>query len=464
MAELTAFLTGTFAKVFSHKFSTFEFNEDPFTTRAGVDVFTEPGFHAANALEHLNIGAFPAAAYFPMDENASGYSAGADPYSLKDLAPAISTSVAFDEDGAWVGQAAVNLWPVKTGNYGWMGTTVANSLRSFVGDYKQELVKDGTVTRVHNTLDVANSLAITSGQYYTVSAYYRAVVEDIATEIDAVTPTAFTLVKSTGGTAIAKANEKLNIPAIREKWQRGIGTAQFNEATTAWPYINWTALEPMTMRVCGMMLEQKPFASAWCYDTRAAGALAFNLHTSCGLNWNEDYTIMYWKKAHGTHDGSASYGYSVDSIGRNANTVGGGFLRWGKFKDGSMSYGFVGTSPAASIANYDNYQYHWYLHVLRRSGTTLTLRVYSVQGLFSSQSIDDSTAVASDRYVTQNGYDLQLGGWDGANPCNTYYRDLVVLPGQGLTDEQLDRMYATKLRIYSPEGTVLFNNLVEGII
>jgi hypothetical protein len=172
---------------------------------------------------------------------------------------------------------------------------------------------------------------------------------------------------------------------------------------------------------------------------------------------------MYWKKAHGTHDGSASYGYSVDSIGRNANTVGGGFLRWGKFKDGSMSYGFVGTSPAASIANYDNYQYHWYLHVLRRSGTTLTLRVYSVQGLFSSQSIDDSTAVASDRYVTQNGYDLQLGGWDGANPCNTYYRDLVVLPGQGLTDEQLDRMYATKLRIYS-DGTVLFSNLEEGII
>ncbi len=439
----------TIAKAYSHTFVAEEIEEsdrtglDEHAVRVGGDLLERPPLT-------MDTGAY----YFPLDDDARGYLPSD---SVKTIEPAIVTNIAFDDEGGWVGQAATNLWPLKTGNCGWTGTTVSNSKISIVGDLRQELYKDGTVTRVHSTLGASNSLSIVSGANYTISAYYRDV------DGNSISPSQFKLVKSTGGTAIAMTDIRSVIPAIKEQWQRGIRSATYSEAVTAWPYIDWSALPSMTSRFCGMMLEAKPFASAWCYDTRGAGVLAFNLHESCGLNWNEDYTIMYWKRPHGTHDGTASTGHSIDSIGRNSNTVGGGYRYWGKLS-GDTLYGFPGTMK--TIDDYTKYQYGWHLHVLRRSGTTLTLRVYGigVDGLFLSQDVDDSTAVNDDRYVTQNGYDLQLGGWDAGNPCNTYYRDLVVLPGVAMTNDELDKLYRRKLQLRTTGYESSINNLVEGLI
>lgn len=408
-----------------------------------------PGMSAVEFVEEMPR---PADAYyFPLDQDANGYAPGDTTPTLQ---PTIATNLAFDEDGAWVGTAVTNLWPDKTAARGWLGSSVATKEPAFVGVNRRQLaLASGTV--LFNTGGPANSFALTVNSWYTVSAYYRRLMS-----ASVVNPATFALVKSAGGSTIVRSEELLSIPAIKDQWQRGFGSAYYTEAVaTAWPYITYNALvAPDTAAFCGEMLEKKPFVSAYCDTSRAAGALAFNLHTSLGLNWDEDYTICYWKKPHGTSTDMVLTGFNADSIGRNSNTVGGGFRWWGK-GSAALTWGIsgLGASPARS-----SYQYKWMFVVLRRSGTTLTIRTYGLgaNGLYLTQSVDDSDA-SPDRYVTQNNYDLQLGGFDMVNPANAYYKDLIVLK-RALTDAEVDRMYATKLKMYA--DSIMIGTLEEGVI
>lgn len=391
--------------------------------------------------------------YFPLSKDAKGYAPGD---VLPTINPTIATNLAFDEDGVWVGTTQTNLWPAKTGSRGWLGDPIGSPLTctpAFQGILRQNLVKPGGTTVIHSTLSPGNKFVPVVNSWYTVSAYYRQLY-GIPT-----TPTRFSLSKSAGGMSIGRTGEVLSIPTIKEQWLRGFGSAQYTEsAPEAWPYITWTAAEAMEARVCGEMLEAKPFVSAFCEDTRGPGALAFNLHISIGLNWDEDYTICYWKKLHGTATDQVVTGYNLDSLGRNSNTVGGGFRRWGKGAT-DFSFGFTGVGPTFSR---EDMQYSWVFIALRRLNGTLTLNIYGMggEGLTSTQAVDDSSA-GPDRYVTQNNYDLQLGGWDAANPCNAYYRDLIVLK-RALSDEDLAYMYGTKLKVYADSITI--SSLEEGVL
>lgn len=417
-------------------------------TAHGLKTSLGEGFRAVEFVEEAPrpVDAF----YFPLDTDARGYAPGD---SYPSINPTIASNLAFDEDGVWVGTSAINLWPLKTGNQGWIGNAVEFSLRSFVGDLKQTLTKAGGATIAHSSLQLENSFTPLQNTWYTVSAYYRQ-LSGVLTNLSN-----FSLSKTNGGSSILRSGEAKVLPSIKEQWQRGWGSAYYTEVVLkAWPWITWTAPTAMQARVCGGMVEAKPFVSAYCLDTRPAGALAFNLHTSIGLNWDEDYTICYWKKMHGTSSNGVDQGYCSDSLGRNSNTVGGGYRWWGK-SPGGFDFGFSGSGVSPTR---EDMQYRWVLVVLRRYNGTLTLRTYGMgtKGLSSSQDVDDSFA-GPDRYVTQNNYDLQLGGWDTANPCNAYYKDLIVLK-RALTNEELDYMYATKLKIYA--DTITIGALQEGVL
>lgn len=417
---------------------------------------TEHGLSAApsnafRAVEFIEESPRPTDAYyFPLATDTLGIAPGE---SIPSIPAAIASNLAYDEDGVWVGSQVANIWPVLTGQQGWTGGTVASSERAFAGTLKQALTKPGGSTVIHNTLASANSFAPSQATRYTLSAYYRQVSGTLTT------PTQFSLAKSIGGTPLVVTDERYRIPSIKEQWQRGVGTVTVNETVAAaWPHISWTAATAMEARFCGMMLEAKPFVSAYCETTRNAGTLAFNLHDTLGLNWDEDYTITYWKKVHGTASDREGDGYNVDSLGRNSNTVGGGYLWWGKFGP-TFTWG---TADNNKVTTQNDLQYKWLFIVLRRSGTTLTIRTYGIGAdpLFSSIDIDNSDATP-DRYVTQNGYDLQLGGYDTGSPGNAYFKDLIVLK-RALSNTELDLLYATKLKVYT--DSIMVGTLEEGVL
>lgn len=382
--------------------------------------------------------------YFPLDTDARGKLPAA---LYKTIDATIASNLGYSDEGCWVGTALTNLWPIKTALRGWQGTSTANGNPALAEAEYVELTK-GAVAASHDTLDAANSLSISTGTYYTLSAYYRQVSG--AT----LTPTQFVLAKSTAGAAIAKSSDSSDIPVISDQWERGRRTALYNEIVTAWPYISFPSASLASFRTCGHQLEAKPFVSAWTASSRGAGALAWNLHESVGLNWNTDYTIIYWRKPSGTTTDSVNAGYDMDSLGRNSNTLGGGFRWWGKGT--GLTWGFDGAGVAISTATY---QYSWMMVVLRRSGSNLTLRAYSeaTGGLLLSQTVSDVVST-DNRYVTQNNYDLQLGGWDTANSTNAYFRDLTVLK-RALSDAEVDAVYGSKLRIYT--NSIYANSLME---
>jgi len=380
-----------------------------------------------------------AAYYFPLSSDAEGYMPTQGLGDTTTLTAAIATNLAYDDEGCWVGSAVTNLQPAVVG---WTPAPISSAISPY-GTSKREL-KDASFT----TLTADNTFAITPGSY-TVSAYYRQAAGVL------ISPTQFSLVKSTGAAAISRSAEQYSIPSIQTQWQRGWGSANFSETTPAFPYVAWAGAAGQEARFCGSMTERKPFVSAYTPSTRAAGVLAFNLNTSCGLAWNAAYTIYYWKRMHGTADDTLT-GLSVDSLGRSTNTLGGGYRWWGK-ASGANTWGWSGAGASSA-----NLQYRWMLVVLRRTGTTLTLRAYANGALLLSQDVDDSTATTANRYVNQSGFDLQLGGYDSANPSNAYYRDLVVIPAVALTNNEIDKLYATKLKMGTAE--TLVSSIQEGVI
>jgi hypothetical protein len=368
----------------------------------------------------------------------------------------IEASYAYAGDGSYVDGSNI-----LNANKGWQANTTTGhveSTRIAIQSASKHILRNaGGDTVLHSSSATGNSLAITSGTAYTVSCYYRLVKGNITG------PAQFTLVKSTGGADITKSDTTTHVPVIKEIWRRGCGSSTFSESVTAWPYITISSSANMEARVCAGMIQTGPFMSAYCENSRAAGMLTFNLHASCGLNWNQDFTIIYWKRAHGTANNTLG-GYSTDSIGRNGNTIGGGYRFWGK-DTGVDSLRLSGSVESAVPFSFSNFQYKWHMVVLRKTGVTLQASFYGIDnpnGSMAEFSLDDSTASTANRYVTQDGRDLQLGGWDQTNACNAYYRDLVVIPGRYVSNDELQKMWNTKFRSFA--NTVDAANFIETLI
>lgn len=394
------------------------------------------------------------ASYFPLDDDTAGYPTvvAFDSGDLRTLTAITSDNIAYDENGAWVGTAVTNLWPIKTNAMGWTGGTVEFVSSLICPDsYRQTLTQASAITS-QTTLTSGNSFA-SSINYYTISSYYRQFKGSIFSN-----PDKFILVNSLSGTEISKTDSVSYITPMRSVYQKGWATANYlASSSTAFPYIRWitpTGSEYQSY-FTGEMVEQNYFVSPWCKDSRGQGELTYNLNASAGLQWNNDYTIMYWKKAHGTDNRSKTSGYNAESIGSSTS----GRHLWFGRNQADSKYGINGIS--STVVN--NYQYQWFFHVLRRVGTNFILQVFSHTSKIPvvNITIDNSAVNTPNYYVTPQGYDFRLGGRDVGYANNSYYKELQVM-NYALSDSEVSTYFNTKYKAL--EDHIPAGFMTEGVL
>jgi hypothetical protein len=389
----------------------------------------------------------PNAYHIPLDDRSSGFT----PTGERTLTPAQESNIVYDENGAWVGTEVTNLWPIKTGAMGWTGGQVTSSLSPvYENAIKHTLIQDISTTAQH-TLASGNYFG-SSQTYYTVSSYYRQNSGKAFSN-----PTKFVLASNTSGTEIARTDNSYHVAPMTGVYQRGWATASYTSSSgTAYPYIRWETPSGYELQSAfvGEMVEQNYFVSSWCPTSRGKGELTYNLHASTGLNWNDEYTIMYWKRPHGTDTRNISTGYNAESIGSSAS---GRHIWWGR-EQSSRKYGVNGSF--STIVG--TYQYNWFLHVLRRVGTNFIVQVFlhtSKTPVYEA-TIGDAANTA-DYYVTPQGYDFRLGGRDAGYASNSYYRDIQVM-NYALSDEEVATYFNTKYKVLNDHIPV--GLMTEGVL
>lgn len=187
--------------------------------------------------------------------------------------------------------------------------------------------------------------------------------------------------------------------------------------------------------------------------------LKFNLHEDIGLDWSSPWTIVYMKKPLATNRDNTSErgGYLIDSIGCNNNSVGGGYAWFGKYS--GMSNG-VSISGGSSVSyNPDDFYYKQQMCVLKYENGKLIFTVYLENGTKMESSIN-YTLTTPNKFVTQFGYDLLLGGWDNTTICQAYYKDLIVAQ-RCLTEQELLKIFKTRI-IDKPNNMNILGILDEG--
>ena len=346
----------------------------------------------------------------------------------------------------WLGTSVTNLWGNKTGNFGWQLGDISTKKTSFYQGATKQILSQSSSVSYQNTL---NNNSFTSGPgYYTVSAYYRQLEGP-----SYINPTGFILTNSSG-TSISKESYSEHISPMKNVYQKGWATANYLVETTSYPFIEWRSDSSQAKgSFTALMTENNYFTSPWCENTRGAGELTYNLHRDAGINWNEDYTIMYWKKPHGTDSRSKFSGYNAESVGDTASN-----RIWFGRNQTDNKYYLNGT--AGSVIS--NYQYNWFLHVLRRVGTNLVLQVFSKESSTPvvNITIDNSQVNSSDYYVYNNS-DFRLSGRANGYSNNSYYKDLQVIT-RSLTDEEILKYFNTKLKVY--EDKINTGDIKEGVL
>lgn len=204
--------------------------------------------------------------------------------------------------------------------------------------------------------------------------------------------------------------------------------------------------------VRNLQLEAKAFPSNHVEGSIAATNVSFNFNKELGLNWSGNWSIMYWKCPFGSSNNSTTAAYNLESLGCNSNSVGGGYIWWGK-NTGSN------TIQSATPSSFDPNDYFgkWHPVILVKNGTTLTIKEY-IDNQVHVRTVTVSTS-APNYYVNQYGYDFKLGGHDNANPSNSYYRDLIVAK-RALTDVEINAILNNKIQVTKNELVV--SNIIEG--
>lgn len=171
------------------------------------------------------------------------------------------------------------------------------------------------------------------------------------------------------------------------------------------------------------------------------GDLEYNLHRDYGLDWSGDWSIAFWKKPDGTNSGLN--GYNIESLGSGVNTVGGGYLWFGK-NTGSNTFKIRPATDNSLIFNPKDYFEKWQLVSVVKKGNEITYTNRSRElGVFESSFTQSITK--ENYYVTQHGYDFKLGGWDNVNVCNSWFKDLMVAK-RAFSKVELDAIFVTQMR------------------
>lgn len=172
----------------------------------------------------------------------------------------------------------------------------------------------------------------------------------------------------------------------------------------------------------------------------SGNSVEYNFNSSLGLDWNGDWSICYFKKPIGTHLGETNLtGYNIESFGCNSNTVGGGYLWFGKL---NSSNSIEGASNGAITP--DSYFNNWQCITIIKSGTSVTISTWLTDKISRDRTIVLGT-ISSNRFVTQHGYDFKLSGWDNTNPCHSYFRDLIVVK-RAMTSDELTNYRNVKMK------------------
>lgn len=184
--------------------------------------------------------------------------------------------------------------------------------------------------------------------------------------------------------------------------------------------------------------------------------LHYNLNRDYGLKWNEDWSLVYWKKPIGTYGAKDLNSYTIDSLGSNSNSVGGGYVWFGKRSgSNSISESVPGTIDPA------RYFGQWRMVSLVKSGGVITIREHELDGTVHVRTVGISTS-RENYYVTQYGYDLKLGGWDNTNACNAAYRDLFFVQ-RALSQDEVQRMFDGGARL-SGDTIRVREGIIEGAV
>ena len=177
-------------------------------------------------------------------------------------------------------------------------------------------------------------------------------------------------------------------------------------------------------------------------------SLEFNLNSSLSLDWNGDWSICYMKKPIGTHLGETDLtGYSIESLGCNSNSVGGGYSWWGK----STGSNVITASSNSSITP-ASYFDDWQVVTMVKSGTTLTIETWINDKVQRTRTITLSS-IASNYFVTQYGYDFKLGGWDNNTGTYTHFKNLIVSK-RALSSTELDAYRLQKMKAFNDEVVI----------
>lgn len=194
-----------------------------------------------------------------------------------------------------------------------------------------------------------------------------------------------------------------------------------------------------TLWVDNIQVQKDEFLKPFVASSIGFSDLEYNFHRDYQLDWSGDWSIVYWKMPVGTSTNDLA-GYNIESLGCNNNSVGGGYIWWGK-RNGADAINNA-TPAAIDPATYFN---HWRMVSLVKNGTVLTIKEWAQDGTVQVRTQTVSTD-RPDYFVTQWGYDFKFG-WDESNVCNTYYRDLIVLK-RALSDAEVAALFRTQLRLY----------------
>jgi len=385
--------------------------------------------------------------YFPLGFDSKDYN--------KIISPSSESNLAYEDGAVWVGSSTSNLFSNQStpsfnsayngSSYGFGSGTdmqqVIDPVRIFPDSIitKVSRIIGGTSQNDYvswNISSPASSTRIISFWYYgTVGTSIQPYNNDNCANLYYLTSTGTWQGGSTS----------LGVPVIPNRWQKII--LKMVNKGTAGTGLSWIILHSnsttLTLsknefwKFTGIQVQEGIFNTPFVNGIRGISELEFNFNSSIGLDWSGNWSIIYWKKPVGTSNNSLT-GYNIESLGCNSNSVGEGYLWWGK-DNGSDA--ISNSSPSAIDPT--KYFNNWRMVSLVKLGTTLTIKEWSpLEGIYTRTSTVSTSA--ANYYVTQYGYDLKLGGWNNGNPCNAFYRDLIVLK-RALTNTEVENIYKEKL-------------------
>lgn len=327
--------------------------------------------------------------YFPLGSD------GKDEYKV--ISPTTEVNTTHEDGAVWVGHAANNMLidghiPITTSSYGMKGYTLTGA------------ISEG------ETCTVSLKGTLGPGKVY------------------------FGLYNSGGSVSMASLHPADKDPdgVFRKTFAWRIGTSS-NTYLQVYHMVSTTIVEST---IDWIQLERTSYSTPFMSGSRGLIDLEYNFNSSIGLDWSSNWTIAYWKKPVGTATANALTGYSIESLGSNSNSVGGGYIWWGK--DSSVNT-IASSNPLAIDPTI--YFGNWQLVVLRKNGTTLTINTHLSNGTISTRTTTVSTTLAN-YYVCHHGYDFKFG-WDNTAVANSWFKDLIVAK-RVLTDDEINTIYYYK--------------------